>query len=85
MIVQTAYTSDYGSLLVTLLNVALVFVPKAVTVVMQATMIKASMTAYSTAVGPSSDARNFFNRFMISSLSLFDDFCWTSEISQVSG
>jgi hypothetical protein len=34
-------------------------VPSKVTVVMQATMIRASMTAYSTAVGPSSLDRLF--------------------------
>jgi hypothetical protein len=35
-------------------NVLLAFEPKAVTAGMQTTMIRASMTAYSTAVGPSS-------------------------------
>jgi hypothetical protein len=40
--------------LFTLLNVPLLFWPSDVTIVMQATMISASITAYSTAVGPSS-------------------------------
>jgi hypothetical protein len=42
----------------TVLNVLLMLVPNCVTMVMQATRIRASMTAYSTAVGPSSQARN---------------------------
>ena len=39
-------------------NVLLMLVPSVVTIPMQATRIRASMTAYSTAVGPSSLARN---------------------------
>ena len=42
----------------TVLNVPLTLVPRVWTIVMQATRIKASMTAYSTAVGPSSLVRN---------------------------
>src|SRR4051794_12533707 len=42
----------------TVLKVPLTLVPKVVTMVMHATRIKASITAYSTAVGPSSPARN---------------------------
>jgi hypothetical protein len=42
----------------TLPNVALALVPRAVIAIRQTTMIKASMTAYSTAVGPSSFFRN---------------------------
>jgi hypothetical protein len=38
--------------LLTLLNVALALVPSAVMAVMHTTMIRANMTAYSTAVGP---------------------------------
>src|SRR5262245_21772974 len=38
----------------TVLNVPLTLVPSVVTIVMQATRISASITAYSTAVGPSS-------------------------------
>src|SRR5438105_12477545 len=38
----------------TLVNVLLALVPRAVMAVMHTTMIRASMTAYSTAVGPSS-------------------------------
>ena len=45
--------------LFTLLNVLLTLVPSVVTIAMHATRIKASMTAYSTAVGPSSLARNW--------------------------
>ena len=41
----------------TLLNVVLVDVPTALIAVRQTITIKASMTAYSTAVGPSSDTR----------------------------
>src|SRR4051794_23703928 len=43
----------------TKLNVLLVFLPKVVMAAMHTTMISASMTAYSTAVGPSSDFRKF--------------------------
>ncbi len=39
-------------------NVLLVFVPSVVTIAIQATRISASITAYSTAVGPSSLTRN---------------------------
>src|SRR5438094_1911229 len=42
----------------TLPTVALALVPSAVIAIRQTTMIKASMTAYSTAVGPSSFFRN---------------------------
>ena len=41
----------------TLLKVPLMLVPSVVTIPMQATRIRASMTAYSTAVGPSSLVR----------------------------
>jgi hypothetical protein len=44
--------------LLTLLNVPLTLVPSALMIVMHATRISASMTAYSTAVGPSSLVRN---------------------------
>src|SRR3954467_10562685 len=43
-------------------NVELTLVPSEPTMAMQATMISASMTAYSTAVGPSSLARNRWTR-----------------------
>jgi hypothetical protein len=46
------------SVLLTLLNVPLTVVPRLVTIVIQATRINASMTAYSTAVGPSSETTN---------------------------
>src|SRR5712664_776134 len=49
-------------LLPTLVNVLLALVPSAVIAVMHTTMISASMTAYSTAVGPSSRARKFLTR-----------------------
>src|SRR3954449_2498696 len=54
----------------TLENVLLAFDPRVVMAAMQTTMIRASMTAYSTAVGPSSFLRNAtslrVNRFMVS-------------------
>jgi len=43
--------------LLTELNVPLMLLPSAPTIETQATMIKASITAYSTAVGPSSVTR----------------------------
>src|SRR5436309_3431919 len=49
-------------LLPTLVNVLFALVPSAVIAVMHTTMIRASMTAYSTAVGPSSRARKFLTR-----------------------
>ena len=61
--------ATYGSVDVLLLNDPLTFVPMLVIVPMQTTTIRASITAYSTAVGPSSDARNFLIWFMIVSLS----------------
>lgn len=73
LVVGVTPTSDYGRAVLVASNEALTFVPTAVIVVMQATTIRANITAYSTAVGPSSDARNFFKRFMVNSLSLFDD------------
>jgi hypothetical protein len=51
--------------LFTLLNVLLAVVPTDLTIVMHATKIKASITAYSTAVGPSSLRRNLVTRFAI--------------------
>jgi hypothetical protein len=42
----------------TLVNVLFALLPKAVTDAMHTTMIKANMTAYSTAVGPSSRFKN---------------------------
>jgi hypothetical protein len=45
----------------TLVNVDAALVPIAETAVMQTTMIKDSITAYSTAVGPSSLFKNRFN------------------------
>ena len=41
----------------TYVNVLLAFEPSALIAAMHTTMIRASMTAYSTAVGPSSEAR----------------------------
>jgi len=46
--------------LATSLNFVFAAVPTEVTAVMQTTTIKASITAYSTAVGPSSETRNLF-------------------------
>ena len=62
----------YGRAVWVEFNELLTFVPRAVIVVMQATTIRASMTAYSTAVGPSSDVRNFFSRFIAHSPSRTD-------------
>src|SRR5580698_4183268 len=47
-----------GNELPTLVNVPLALVPNVVTAVMHTTMMRASMTAYSTAVGPSSALTN---------------------------
>src|SRR5437764_594061 len=49
-------------LLPTLVNVLFALVPRAVIAVMHTTIISASITAYSTAVGPSSRARKFLTR-----------------------
>src|SRR5262245_41939700 len=48
----------------TLVNVLLAFEPRAVIAVMQTTMMRANMTAYSTAVGPSSRARKSTTKFL---------------------
>src|SRR5205823_6589343 len=45
-------------------NVLLAFEPKAVMAVMHTTMMRASMTAYSTAVGPSSRLRKSTTKFL---------------------
>ena len=50
-------------------NVALLFVPIAVTAAMQTTMMRANITAYSTAVGPSS----FLTKVTTFLMSLFMD------------
>ena len=58
---------DYCSAVSTSVNFADALFPMAVTAVMQTTMINASMTAYSVAVGPSSDLRKLFtlsNKFI---------------------
>src|SRR3954452_4783732 len=55
----------------TLVNVLLALLPRAVMAVMHTTIIRASMTAYSTAVGPSSRFRNsatFCSTFFIALL-----------------
>ena len=49
---------DYLRLAATFWNVVLAFWPIVVMAAKQTTMIKASFTAYSTAVGPSSETRN---------------------------
>jgi len=46
-------------MLLTIEKLPLAFPPRAVTVAMQATMMRVNITAYSTAVGPSSFSRNF--------------------------
>src|SRR3954469_13386373 len=48
-----------AALVATLENVLFALLPRAVMAVMHTTMISASMTAYSTAVGPSSRFRKF--------------------------
>ena len=55
--------SVYDRALETLLNLALALLPTADTAARHTTTINASITAYSTAVGPSSDTRNFFTLF----------------------
>src|SRR6516162_1732986 len=52
-----------GSAFLTVSNVVLAFCPRAVMVPMHTTMIRASITAYSTAVGPSSAFRNLSRFF----------------------
>src|SRR5262245_52537232 len=52
-----------GRAFLTVLKVALALLPSAVSVPMQTTMIRANMTAYSTAVGPSSALRNLTTFF----------------------
>jgi hypothetical protein len=54
-----------AALSATLLNVLLAAVPRAVMAVMQTTTIRASITAYSTAVGPSSARKKFVNQRVI--------------------
>src|SRR5436189_77498 len=51
-------------------NVELALEPRVVMAAMQTTMIRASMTAYSTAVGPSSAFRKFTSRFAIPRMTL---------------
>jgi hypothetical protein len=47
----------------TLVNVLLALLPRVVMAAMHTTMMRASMTAYSTAVGPSSRLRKFTKLF----------------------
>ena len=54
----------------TMLNVELALLPSVVIAAMQTTMIRASMTAYSTAVGPSSFFRNETRLFEIACMRL---------------
>jgi hypothetical protein len=70
-----------GRVLATLLNVALVLVPTELMAVKQTITIRANITAYSTAVGPSSETRkrctfraSDFIIFLHSSQSLKGDF-----------
>lgn len=51
---------DYGIMSAADWNVVLAFVPIALIEVKQTMTIKASITAYSTAVGPSSETMKFF-------------------------
>jgi hypothetical protein len=75
----------------TFVKVVFAFVPIEFTAVKQTTMIKANITAYSTAVGPSSDFKNFFTfniRFFIPSSPKTDAKCGIAAVfasdSQVS-
>jgi hypothetical protein len=61
----------YVSAFFTELNLLFALVPTAWMAVRQTTTIKASMTAYSTAVGPSSEIRN---RFRLFAMFFMDDF-----------
>src|SRR6516162_4535526 len=54
-----------ASLLLTVVKVALALVPRAVMATRQTTMMRASITAYSTAVGPSSLFRNLTSEALI--------------------
>src|SRR5712691_10460870 len=58
----------------TLVKVLLALVPRVVMAVMHSTIIRASMTAYSTAVGPSSRFRKF-TRPVVSLLIIFRSPC----------
>src|SRR3954451_10427227 len=58
-LVAVAQLEVPAMVLLTLEKVALALVPSAVMATMHTTMIRASMTAYSTAVGPSSRFRKF--------------------------
>src|SRR5262249_35689599 len=60
-----AWAYDPASLLLTVVKVALALVPSAVIATRQTTMIRANMTAYSTAVGPSSLLKNVLMRVNI--------------------
>jgi hypothetical protein len=55
--------------LLTLVNVAFALVPRAVMAIRHTTMINDNITAYSTAVGPSSSIKKSKNLFMAFSLS----------------
>lgn len=61
--------TNYSELLI-VPKVVLAFVPNVVMAVRQTTMINASMTAYSTAVGPPSDLRKRFRAFIATSKKL---------------
>jgi hypothetical protein len=57
---------SYGNWSVVLLKTSATLSPRSVIVPIQVTMINPSITAYSVAVGPSSDLRKFLTRFNIS-------------------
>src|SRR5437764_13650678 len=67
---QLAVPPAGAALVATLENVLLAFEPRVVMAAMQTTMMRASMTAYSTAVGPSSAFRNDTRDFV--RLRIFD-------------
>ncbi len=71
--------------LATFVNVVLVFVPNELIATRHTTIIKASITAYSTAVGPSSDVRKrcIFLAMCIIRTSLLLDFVSAGGTAQV--
>src|SRR5258708_12680925 len=77
----TPYEPETLMALPTFVKVPLALEPRVVIAVMQTTMIRASMTAYSTAVGPSSRFRNSTANCVNLRMSLIP-FAWTQKILQ---
>src|SRR3954449_933863 len=79
MITTTQLPPAGAAFWATLENVLLAFEPRVVMAAMHTTMIRASMTAYSTAVGPSSfftNSTNFLATFRISQLRVSGDWVY---------